>query len=35
LQDELDALRLALPGAQVRLDALRLIVSPDFLALRG
>ena len=35
LRDELDALRVALPGARPRLDALRLIASPDFLNLRG
>ncbi|MCX7557205.1 RNA polymerase-associated protein RapA [Xanthomonadaceae bacterium JHOS43] len=35
LQEERDALRAALPGAHLRLDALRLVASPDFLALRG
>jgi ATP-dependent helicase HepA len=35
LHAEREALRLALPGARARLDALRLIVSPDFLNLRG
>jgi ATP-dependent helicase HepA len=35
LRDELDALRAALPTARPRLDALRLIASPDFLNLRG
>ncbi len=35
LQEEREALRKALPGARLRLDALRLIASPDFMALRG
>lgn len=35
LEAERDALRTALPGARLRLDALRLVASPDFLALRG
>jgi ATP-dependent helicase HepA len=35
LRDELDALRIALPAARPRLDALRLVASPDFLNLRG
>lgn len=35
LRDELVALQTALPTARLRLDALRLIASPDFLALRG
>jgi ATP-dependent helicase HepA len=35
LRGELDALRAALPTARPRLDALRLIASPDFLNLRG
>ncbi len=35
LQDELAALQVALPTARLRLDALRLIASPDFLSLRG
>ena len=35
LRDELNAVSQALPAAHLRLDALRLIVSPDFLALRG
>lgn len=35
LRNERDALREALPQARLRLDALRLIASPDFLSLRG
>lgn len=35
LRDEREALRAVLPGARLRLDALRLIASPDFLSLRG
>jgi ATP-dependent helicase HepA len=35
LQRERDALRLVLPAARARLDALRLVVSPDFLNLRA
>lgn len=35
LRDERDALRAAIPQARLRLDALRLIASPDFLGLRG
>jgi len=35
LRGELDALRAALPAARPRLDALRLVASPDFLNLRG
>jgi ATP-dependent helicase HepA len=35
LRDELAALRVALPGARARLDALRLVASPDFLNLRA
>lgn len=35
LVDERAALRLVIPRARVRLDALRLIASPDFLSLRG
>jgi ATP-dependent helicase HepA len=35
LRGELDALRIALPAARARLDALRLVVSPDFLNLRA
>lgn len=35
LAQERDALREAIPQARVRLDALRLLASPDFLALRG
>ncbi len=35
LCEERDALRTALPGARLRLDALRLVASPDFLGLRG
>lgn len=35
LAQERDALRTALPDARLRLDALRLVASPDFMALRG
>ena len=35
LVDEQNALRGALPGARLRLDALRVVASPDFLGLRG
>ncbi len=35
LREELDGLRAALPNARPRLDALRLVASPDFLNLRG
>ena len=35
LREERDALRQAIPEARVRLDALRLVASPDFLLLRG
>lgn len=35
LREELNALQAALPGARVRLDALRLVASPDFMALRA
>ena len=35
LVDEQNALRGALPGARLRLDALRVVASPDFLSLRG
>jgi ATP-dependent helicase HepA len=34
LRDERDAVMAALPGSRPRLDALRLITSPDFLLLR-
>lgn len=35
LRAELDALRIALPAARPRLDALRVVASPDFVNLRG
>ena len=35
LSEERDALRAAIPDARLRLDALRLVASPDFLGLRG
>jgi ATP-dependent helicase HepA len=34
LRDELARLQAALPNARPRLDALRLVASPDFLSLR-